>query len=105
MYYSCLGRELILIYFDQILQSAKKSVYALCFSIHGGLVEVSRELCVRGCFRQTVFCVFQDRRVFHLEMAEPFFGFLILFGKGTVFIKKTGQGITIDPDFIISFFL
>lgn len=38
-------------------------------------------------------------------MAEPFFGFGILFCEGSVFVQEAGEGIAVDPDLVISFFL
>lgn len=49
--------------------------------------------------------IFDNGRISHLKMAEPFLGFLILFGEGSVFIQKAGQRITVNPDFIVSFLL
>lgn len=40
-----------------------------------------------------------------MESAEPFFGFGILFREGSVFVQKPGEGIAVDPDLIVSFFL
>ena len=43
--------------------------------------------------------------VLHLKMAEPFFGFRIFFGERSVFVKESGQGVAVDPDFVVPLFL
>lgn len=44
-------------------------------------------------------------RIFHIKMPEPFFGLLIFFGERSVFVKKAGEGIAVDPYFIVALLL
>ena len=67
----------------------------------------------RGCGRRGIggrgirraLLIFFYSRILHIKMPEPLLGLLIFFGERSVFVKEAGEGIAVDPYFIVALLL